>query len=234
MRGAIDALLFDFGGTLDADGVAWKERFHALYRAEGLDMAEEHFAHAFHAADDRVVGTVAGAGLDETVRAVAANLEVELAERRAAPRDAARGERVAARFLSDAVVVARRNREALETLGERWPLGVVSNFYGNLEAACESLGLASLFSVMTDSFDVGVAKPDPAIFHAALETLGAAPERTLLVGDSLGRDGEGARRVGLGFIWIGPRTAHAEVRAAAAPPVLAVVAALPELLHTLE
>ena len=57
---------------------------------------------------------------------------------------------------------------------------------------------------MTDSLDVGVAKPDPAIFHAALETLGAAPERTLLVGDSLGRDGEGARRVGLGFIWIAP------------------------------
>ncbi len=32
MMTAIETLLFDFGGTLDADGVAWKERFHALYR----------------------------------------------------------------------------------------------------------------------------------------------------------------------------------------------------------
>ena len=25
------AVLFDFGGTLDADGIAWKERFHRLF-----------------------------------------------------------------------------------------------------------------------------------------------------------------------------------------------------------
>ena len=37
MMAAIETLLFDFGGTLDADGVAWKERFYALYRAEGLE-----------------------------------------------------------------------------------------------------------------------------------------------------------------------------------------------------
>ena len=37
MTPAVETLLFDFGGTLDADGVAWKERFFTLYRAEGLD-----------------------------------------------------------------------------------------------------------------------------------------------------------------------------------------------------
>ena len=41
MKGPIEALLFDFGGTLDASGVAWKERFYAFYRDEGLDMAAE-------------------------------------------------------------------------------------------------------------------------------------------------------------------------------------------------
>ncbi len=30
------AILFDFGGTIDADGVAWKERFYPLYLAEHL------------------------------------------------------------------------------------------------------------------------------------------------------------------------------------------------------
>ncbi|MBI3976278.1 MAG: HAD family hydrolase, partial [Armatimonadetes bacterium] len=32
------ALLFDFGGTLDADGVPWKDRIFTLYRAEGVDV----------------------------------------------------------------------------------------------------------------------------------------------------------------------------------------------------
>ena len=45
---AIETLLFDFGGTLDSDGVAWKERFHALYQAEGLNMSAEAFAPAFY------------------------------------------------------------------------------------------------------------------------------------------------------------------------------------------
>ena len=79
---AIETVLFDFGGTLDADGVAWKERFHALYRAEGLDLSAEAFAPAFYAADDALVGVLAPAtGLEETVRALGAGLEAELARR---------------------------------------------------------------------------------------------------------------------------------------------------------
>ena len=58
MNGPIETLLFDFGGTLDADGVAWKERFHALYRADGLDVTSDAFARAFYAADDPLVGSL--------------------------------------------------------------------------------------------------------------------------------------------------------------------------------
>src|ERR1051326_7334050 len=52
MTEPIEALLFDFGGTLDADGIAWKERFYAHYRAEGLDLTPEAFEAAFFAGDE--------------------------------------------------------------------------------------------------------------------------------------------------------------------------------------
>jgi hypothetical protein len=79
---AIETLLFDFGGTLDADGVAWKERFHALYQAEGLDMTAEAFAPVFFAADDPLIGALPPTtSLTETVHALAANLEAELRRR---------------------------------------------------------------------------------------------------------------------------------------------------------
>ena len=236
---AIETLLFDFGGTLDADGVAWKERFHALYQAEGLDMTAEAFAPAFFAADDPLVGALLPTvGLAETVDRLAANLETELgrlAGTAKAPTDGDRGRRVASRFLSDMSAVISRNRPVLEALGERYRLGVVSNFYGNLEGVCQSCGLAPLFAVMTDSRQVGAEKPDPAIFRAALETLGAAPETSLFIGDSLRRDCEGARRAGMGFIWIAPE----DVQAAAArtdPPgsILAAVTKLPDLLNVLK
>ncbi|HYC18421.1 MAG TPA: HAD family hydrolase [Pseudolabrys sp.] len=218
MKAPIETLLFDFGGTLDADGVAWKERFHALYRAEGLDIAADAFTPVFFAADTPLVGGLSPtADLSGTVDALTANLEVELAHRckgndatkPATESNGGRRRRVASRFLSDAAAAFERNRPVLKTLSEQYQLGIVSNFYGNLEAVCHGAGLASLFAVMVDSHRVGAEKPDPAIFRAALGALGATPETTVFVGDSLRRDREGARRTGMRFIWIAPQDVQA-------------------------
>ncbi len=144
-------------------------------------MTSEAFAPAFYAADDPLEGGLASsAGLEETVRALAANLEAQL-EAQGFPRaDGERGRKVAERFLSDASTVFARNRPVLEALAARYRLGVVSNFYGNLEAVCESSSLAPFFGVMADSHRVGAKKPDPAIFRVALDALGATPETTSL------------------------------------------------------
>lgn len=242
MKEPVETLLFDFGGTLDADGVAWKERFYALYRAEGLDMTADTFESSFFAADSPLVGRLAPAtDLAGTVQALVANLEAELTRRGAATDTAgtaaeggndARGRRVASRFLAEASAAFARNRPVLEALRERYRLGVVSNFYGNLEAVCRGAGLASLFAALVDSHRVGAEKPDPAIFQAALATLNARPETTVLVGDSLRRDREGARRTGMRFIWITPPAAGA--RASAEVPAEHTVTELRDLVKILQ
>jgi putative hydrolase of the HAD superfamily len=210
----IEAVLFDFGGTLDADGVAWQERFYAHYRAEGLDMTPEAFAPAFFAADDPLVGGLPlETDLSGTVHELTASLEAELARRGSCitkeGTDGGRARRVASRFVTEASAAIARNRPVLDALRERYRLGIVSNFYGNLEAVCQGAGLSPLFAAIVDSQRVGTRKPDPAIFRAALEPLCATPQRTLFVGDSLRRDREGARRIGMGFIWIAPRDVQA-------------------------
>jgi FMN phosphatase YigB (HAD superfamily) len=244
MKEPIETLLFDFGGTLDANGVTWKDRFYAFYRDEGLDMAADAFESSFFAADDSLVGRLAPAtNLSGTVHALVTNLEAELARRGAGPDKARiangrnngdRGSRVASRFLSEASAAFARNRPVLAALGERYRLGIVSNFYGNLEAVCDGAGLASLFAVLVDSHCVGVEKPDPAIFHAALETLRATPETAVFVGDSLRRDREGARRTGMRFVWMVPQGAQAtEAQASAEPHVEYAVTDLRDLVKIL-
>ena len=52
------AVLFDFGGTLDADGLPWKERMYRLFREEGAVVTPDRFDPAFYAADDALVGTL--------------------------------------------------------------------------------------------------------------------------------------------------------------------------------
>jgi HAD superfamily hydrolase (TIGR01549 family) len=200
-------LLFDYGGTLDSDGIAWKDRFRSIYRAEGVELPDEAFDRLFYDADDALIGTLdAEAGLDETVRRLVANIERGMARYR---EDPTRQSRVAAAFLEASHAALRRNLPILEALRARYRLAIVSNFYGNLAAVCRGVGLAPMFDAIVDSERVGVGKPEAAIFHAAMDPLGARPDATFMIGDSLRRDGEGAARCGLAFIWIAPVEAQA-------------------------
>jgi HAD superfamily hydrolase (TIGR01509 family) len=198
------AVLFDFGGTLDADGVAWKERFHRHFEAEGVHVEPARFDPIFYAADDSLVGTVPESlSLDETVERVATAVAAALR-----PGDASLGSRVAARFLSEARACFAANAPVLERLARRHRLGVVSNFYGNLSTVCDNANVRRYFDVIVDSAQIGLLKPDPRIFLAAIETLGIEPARTVMVGDSLARDMAGARAAGMAHIWLASDSAR--------------------------
>jgi putative hydrolase of the HAD superfamily len=76
-------------------------------------------------------------------------------------------------------------------------LGVVSNSDGRVEEALEAAGLRHYFEVVVDSALIGVEKPDPAIFRAALAVLEVPPEEALYVGDLYEIDVLGASAAGM-------------------------------------
>ena len=78
-------------------------------------------------------------------------------------------------------------------------LVVVGNWDVRLPEHLERLGLAPFFSGVVTSASVAAAKPDPRPFLAALEVVGASPERALHVGDGPA-DEDGARAAGLHFL----------------------------------
>ena len=69
----------------------------------------------------------------------------------------------------------------------------------------ESLGLLSHLEVCVFSDEVGVPKPDPRAFRAALEPLGVAPARAVHVGELRRTDVAGARALGMGSIRLSDR-----------------------------
>jgi len=83
-------------------------------------------------------------------------------------------------------------------------LGVVSNADGRIEALLAELGYGGLFDVVLDSAIEGIEKPDPEIFHRALDRLGLNARRTIFVGDFYSIDVVGARRAGLGAVLMDP------------------------------
>jgi HAD superfamily hydrolase (TIGR01509 family) len=82
-------------------------------------------------------------------------------------------------------------------------IGIVSNVPQDLRPIFAAHGLAEGVDAFTHSFEVGVEKPDPAIFLRACEALGTKPEETLMVGDHPVADA-GALKAGLRFHLLPP------------------------------
>lgn len=81
-------------------------------------------------------------------------------------------------------------------------LGILSNFDTRIHAVLRSLNLTEYFTSTTISTEVGAAKPDPAIFQAALAKHSCSPDQAWHVGDSFKEDYEGAQSVGIRAIWL--------------------------------
>lgn len=96
-------------------------------------------------------------------------------------------------------------RDALDILWERgFQLVVVSNSDGTVEDGLSRLGIRHYFGAVVDSYKVGFEKPDPRLFHHALQMSSADPERTLHIGDMYDVDVLGARSAGLHALLLDP------------------------------
>lgn len=84
----------------------------------------------------------------------------------------------------------------LTGLEGRYRLGVIANQPEGTIERLERYGLAHYFNVCVSSGDVGISKPDAAIFHLALEQAGCAPSEAVMIGDRLDNDIRPAKALG--------------------------------------
>jgi HAD superfamily hydrolase (TIGR01549 family) len=216
MRTSLRTILFDFGGTLDSRR-HWLDRFRTHYRAAGInltrDQVDSGFDHATRTAY-RSSKFISSYGLIELVDYLV-RLQIEflsrhgtedLRETLAAASGGMRLPEIAGWITQSFVAESREgfaaSREVLATLSGRFRMGVVSNFYGNLENILAEADLAQFFGAVADSSQLGIFKPAPGIFLAALNRLGSVPAETAMVGDSLDKDCAPARQLGITSIYL--------------------------------
>jgi HAD superfamily hydrolase (TIGR01509 family) len=210
------AILLDFGGTLDLPR-HWLDRFLSHYRAAGLSIDRAELDPAFsHATAQgyRHSHDLQGLGLADLV-AFLVHQQIEwLAEngrseiwRSTSPatrKDISRA--MGLRFFDESQAGLVETAAILTDLRQRgYKLGVVSNFYGNLERVLTEAGCASLFEIIVDSSAAGVFKPDAGIFMIALRALGVSAQDAVMVGDSLDKDCLPAHGLGMRTVWLCPR-----------------------------
>jgi len=214
----VDTLLFDFGGTLDLPGSHWLDRFLGHYRSCGLDLSREDFDSAFsYASADayRRGEPMYYMGLAELTNFL---VGIQLGFLRSHPLPSSKAAleaideatfcgiqtKVCNGFLEQTRLGLNRTLEILRPLARRFKLGIVSNFYGNLERVLNEAGALGLFSAVADSGRVGVVKPDRRIFEFALRRLDSEPGHSMMIGDSLAKDCRSAKLLGLQTAWLNP------------------------------
>jgi putative hydrolase of the HAD superfamily len=224
----VEAILFDYGGTLDGAASHWLDRMLELYREAGVEQPFERVKTAFYRADDAAYAdpAVAAMSLPELMRF---HVGVQLAG--LGIQDPPLERRLADRFVERSEQALRESRAVLSDLAPRYRLGVVSNFYGNVARILHEAGFEPLLNVIADSNCIGCMKPDPRIFEHALAALGTRPENTLHVGDSYERDVRAAHALGLRTAWLVPEGRRPSESDPIADLVICELAELPDALE---
>ena len=194
----ICALLFDFGGTLDGNGIHWRDRTYQFLQQVYPEIDRETFDRVDRTAIDRLIdsGEAPQLTLRETMDVIATGIYKSLGL------DLDVKDRYVDFFCEGAKEHLDRNRRWLATLRDRYRLGVISNNFGNTRGWCDEYNLLPLLDIVVDSTVVGVSKPEAGIFHAALTGLSAIPEEAIYVGDTYSDDVVGAKGVGMWSAWL--------------------------------
>jgi putative hydrolase of the HAD superfamily len=79
---------------------------------------------------------------------------------------------------------------------------VTNNRLAEQQEKLRFLQMTGLVDTLVTSEEVGVPKPDPAIYQVALARLGANPAETVMVGDNWQADVLGALAVGIRPVWL--------------------------------
>ena len=228
----VTTLLFDFGGTLDGPA-HWLDRFLASYRAAGIEISRADLDPAFEHATRIGYGAtrvVTRFGLTDLVRFLVGHQFEYLRKSGPEPLRAilddsgAAGrhrfvERVTNSFVRETSAGLAHSREVIAPLESRFQMGIVSNFYGNLDRILADAKLDRFFAAVADSARLGIFKPEAGIFEAALKKMRCAPASAAMIGDSPDKDCAPAHKLGMRTVWLrtGPqRSDDASGREAAA------------------
>ena len=196
----IKGIIFDYGGTLDTNGVHWFHIFRQVYAQHLPQITEEQLREAYvygerYLATHRVIEPSDDflAMLKKKVAIQTSQLGIE---------DEAMTSKLAADCDNLVRTHMETTRNVLDTLSARYPMVLVSNFYGNIHAVLNSYGLDGYFKEVIESAVVGVRKPDPQIFALGVKALGLPPEEIVVVGDSYSKDMAPAHSLGCRTLWI--------------------------------
>lgn len=203
---SIKGIIFDFGGTIDTNGIHWGEFICEQYQKVGVDITRDIYREAY------VYGE----------RFLAKNPIIEptdtfhtMLRKKIAIHFDFLCERLSEKKFNAETAIAiadgcyNKVKETMKTtctivgkLAMEYPLVLVTNFYGNMSVVLEEFNLSKYFKRIVESSIVGLRKPDPALFALGVEALGLNPKEIVVIGDSYRKDIYPSSTLGCKTVWL--------------------------------
>jgi putative hydrolase of the HAD superfamily len=235
--GRIRGILFDYGGTIDSNGVHWAEVIWQAYQAENVPITKEAFREAY-VYGERTLGKnpiIQPIHTFLDMMRLKIKIQIEWLSLNGGNREnrenggSRRNQRFSQSYgttvLRSYGLTVSRSRKAIEEaiatycydyartsiqkarpviewIAGKYPIVMVSNFYGNMRTVLRDFGMDHLFPVIIESAVVGVRKPDPQLFRLGVDALQLEVGEVVVIGDSYDKDIVPATTVGCQTIWL--------------------------------
>lgn len=204
----VEGIIFDYGGTIDSNGKHWAEVLWESYQDQQVPVTKEQFREAYvygerYLAMHPVI-------LPEDNFHVLLKKKVDLQINYLIDKSfLVKGNKTedyilaisdqCYTFVKDLI---KKEISIIAALKKRYPMVLVSNFYGNVQSVLDNFGLLEYFDDIIESAVVGVRKPDPAIFGLGVDKLGIPASSVVVIGDSYTKDIVPATKNGCQTIWL--------------------------------
>ncbi|MGA0556030.1 HAD family hydrolase [Larkinella sp. VNQ87] len=200
----IKGLLFDYGGTIDTNGLHWGGVLWSHYQRYGIPVDQPAFARAYAFGERSLAINPLVKPTHSFYEVLLLKIEQQfqyLTDNGFKP-DSGAIETIAFDCSEFARQTVAQAKPVLAALANQYPLVMVSNFYGNLNTVLDDFGIRSCFQTVIESAVVGIRKPDPGIYRLGLAALQLPAENAVVIGDSYTKDIQPALTIGCRTIWL--------------------------------
>ena len=236
---SIKGIIFDYGGTIDTDGIHWGELIGEEYDKAGIGIGRGLYREAYvHGERSLAKSPIIGpTDTFHTLLKKKITLQFEyLSQQDSQLRlTQEQADKIADACYARVNEALALTRGIVQKLAERYPMVLVTNFYGNMPVVLEEFGLTKYFSSIIESSVVGLRKPDPALFDLGVKALGVKTDEIVVIGDSYRKDIYPSSTLGCRTVWLKKVCWEEEPIAEGHAPTATIesLAQLPDIINTL-
>lgn len=202
----IKGVIFDYGGTIDTNGIHWGEVIAEQYRLAGIELERELYRNAYVHGERSLAKAPVIAPQDTFHTLLRKKISIQFEYLKEQTQSGQftdeNAEKIADGCYSKVKETLETSRGIIASFVQRFPMVLVTNFYGNMPVVLNEFGLDNFFRCIVESSVVGIRKPDPALFAMGVEALHIAAENIVVIGDSYRKDIYPALTLGCKTVWL--------------------------------